>query len=443
MECYNTLIKEGGRPSHPISLGSSVAQDPGEYREILSVWLHKSQAHDNWMVFEAQMEEWQAFREYQRHHREGGRFPKYVGLVKRSLAKHGFTRPFEPIEDLEHQDRLTTWIEFLDYEYWLYDKDMRFVKRRQPQYDEAWKELVDSHVLRQFETEAFICSIDSAFHHQAESQQAEQVVESARSNVTSAQKSITDSQPSSHLEREQQQQQVREAQSKLDAAVESLALIERRSSLVSQFDNKLRQFVISDPLPRCYMTVKKDAENRSLLCKWILQQISLIELESDSVDGAGKDSTKPDVRLQRSTKRARTDETDGEQRCSKRRKQGSEGSRSDFGTSKPSVNPGGSHHKVSQHDQTALTLEPRSTQESIGASQPPPTTLKKAKACSVQDSTLRKKTQKDTTRVSKLLLRETRARKARRKNSMSNNQPVSDPPLRRSTRTRRPPDRFR
>ncbi|KAL9013440.1 MAG: hypothetical protein Q9173_001867 [Seirophora scorigena] len=283
VEFYNTLIKEGGRPSHPINLGPGVAQDPGEYREILSVWQHQSDFHGTWKVFRAQMHEWRAFRLYQRDHREGGRFPGYVELVKRSLARHDFARLFEPIEDLEHQDKLTTWIEFLDYEYWLYDKDMRFVKHGQPQYDEAWKELVDSHVLRHFETEAFICSINSAFCHQAEKQQAQRVVESARANVTSAQKSITDLQPSSHLERGQhqyQRQQVTEAHNKLDTAVESLALIERRNSLVDQFHKKLSRITHKGAPSRTYLTIKDDAENRSLLCKWILQQIPLIELES-------------------------------------------------------------------------------------------------------------------------------------------------------------------
>ncbi|KAL8913492.1 MAG: hypothetical protein Q9171_001680 [Xanthocarpia ochracea] len=453
VECYSTLIKEGGRPSHPINLGPSVAQDPGDYREILSVWLRRSHAHDGWMVFEAQMHEWRAFRQYQRHHREGGRFPKYVELVKRSLARHEFTRPFEPLEDLEHQDELTTWVEFLDYEYWLYDKDMRFLERRQPQYDEAWKELVGSHILRHFETEAFVCSIDSAFYHQAESLQAEKVVESARSNVTSAQKSITNLQPSSHLKREQQQQQVREAQFKLDAAVESLALIERRSSLILQFLNKLRRYEVHDPLPRSYLMVKADAESRSLLCKWILQQIPLIELASIPVGRAGKDSTVPDARLQRSSKRTVADGTDGE-RCSKRQRQVREGSTVDFGTPKPSVNPSRSHHKGSQYnaenmvfslarpDHTALDSNPRSTRESIIASQSPGTRAKKAKACSAQYSTSRKTTRKDETRASKFLLRETRATKVRRKNIMSNKRPLSGAPLRRSTRTRRPPDRF-
>lgn len=455
VECYSTLIKEGGRPSHPINLGPGVAQDPGEYREILSVWQYRSGTHGTWMVFEAQMYEWRAFRQYQRHHREGVRFPKYVELVKRSLAKHGFTRPFEPIEDLEHQDKLTTWIEFLDYEYWLYDKDMKFVKRRQPQYDEAWKELLDSHVLRHFENEAFICSIDSAFYHQAERQQAENVVESARSKVTWAQKPITDLKPSSHLEKKQQQhqQQVREAQSKLDAAVESLALIERRSSLILQFMNKLRRITLSGGAERSYLIVKDDAENRSLLCKWILQQIPLIELESKPVGRNETDSTKSHMRSQASSKRARNDESDGE-RCSKRRRQGSKDSISDRESPKTFDNRTRYNHKSRQHDAgdeifplarpdtITLDAEPRSTRESIIASQFSSTRVKKAKDCSGQFPTARKTTQKNETRASKFLLRETQARKVRRENKMLTKGPVSGSRLRRSTRPRRPPDRF-
>lgn len=33
---YNKLINDGGRPSHPISLGYEIAKDLEEYREILS-----------------------------------------------------------------------------------------------------------------------------------------------------------------------------------------------------------------------------------------------------------------------------------------------------------------------------------------------------------------------------------------------------------------------
>ena len=53
-EYYNTLIREGGRPSHPVSLGRDILEDPGEYREILSYWqLHNHDAENRkWEVFD-------------------------------------------------------------------------------------------------------------------------------------------------------------------------------------------------------------------------------------------------------------------------------------------------------------------------------------------------------------------------------------------------------
>jgi len=55
-ECYNSLISEGGRPSHPVSLGRDILEDPGEYREILSYWQIRS--HEKWQVFWSQMGNW-------------------------------------------------------------------------------------------------------------------------------------------------------------------------------------------------------------------------------------------------------------------------------------------------------------------------------------------------------------------------------------------------
>lgn len=41
--------------------------------------------------------------------------------LKERLARHGFTRPFQLDEDAARQDKMTTWIEYLGYEYWWYD----------------------------------------------------------------------------------------------------------------------------------------------------------------------------------------------------------------------------------------------------------------------------------------------------------------------------------
>jgi len=37
-ECYNNLVSDNGRPSHPISLLEAIISNPGQYREILSFW---------------------------------------------------------------------------------------------------------------------------------------------------------------------------------------------------------------------------------------------------------------------------------------------------------------------------------------------------------------------------------------------------------------------
>ncbi len=321
-EHYNALVNEGGRPSHPVSLGRDVAKDPGGYHEILSFW----QSHpDDWMVFERQMGEWRRFREYQQRHRNEGCFPQYVVSVKRRMAQHEFKRPFELSEDLEQQDKLVTWIEFLYYEYWQYDKDMSFVEGRQPKYDEAWKELVDSQVLRPFETEKFICSISSAIHHQSDKERAERDLKSAKSIVMSVQASITEPQPSSLLET--LQQQFTEAQSKVDAANESLASIKRRNDIVHKFFQKTgeTQMTNDGKLRRSYLSAKDDAERRGILLRWILQQLPLIEHELNPVHTVEKTSIEAVEGVRQRPKRDRTDDPD-EERVSKRQYHGGQSS---------------------------------------------------------------------------------------------------------------------
>ena len=187
------------------------------------------------------------------------------------MAQHEFKRSFKLSEDLEQQDKFMTWIELLYYEYWQYDKDMSFVKYCRPKYDEAWKELVDSKVLRPFETEIFICSISSAYHHQSEKERAERDVESAKLIELLVQASITEPQPSSLLET--LQQQLAEAQSKVDAANKLLVSIKRRNDNVHEFFQKTgeTQMTNDGKLRRSYLSTKDDVERRSILLQWILQ----------------------------------------------------------------------------------------------------------------------------------------------------------------------------
>lgn len=72
--------------------------------------------------------------------------------MKARLTKYAFNRPFQLEKDLDRQDKLATWIEYLGYEYYYYDEAMSMVKRMQPQFDAAWQKLVDSNCVRPEDT---------------------------------------------------------------------------------------------------------------------------------------------------------------------------------------------------------------------------------------------------------------------------------------------------
>ncbi|KAF8846869.1 hypothetical protein BDZ45DRAFT_733970 [Acephala macrosclerotiorum] len=175
--------------------------------------------------------------------------------------------------------------------YPFYNKNIKIVKRLQPEYDEAWKEFVDSQVLKSNETKKFICSIDSIFQHSNETERTEKAVKPAEATVTSAQNAITDLRRSNLSEKEAQRR-LAAAQSRLDAAAKTLESIKRRNDLVYEFYKKtqLSQITKDGKRKRSYQMAREDADRRSILLRWILQQIPLIELELKQAKVAENDS---------------------------------------------------------------------------------------------------------------------------------------------------------
>ncbi|KAJ3579596.1 hypothetical protein NPX13_g962 [Xylaria arbuscula] len=275
---------------------------------MLRPWLYWPDAEIfEWNLFHRQLVHWGDFRHWQAQAR-GLWFPEYpdptydifhwyfrrasptyTEAVKELLAQYDFPRPFQFHDDPKQQDRLTTWIEYLGFACAQHDRYVRVMKVRQPEYDKAWKTLVDAKVLRPFETEEYICDIKCAFHHQSEEDRAYAAVKSAEAVLLSAQKA-KDNPRESLRGKPAAGIQSCVAQSRLDAAKESLASIKRRNDMVDEFSLEVRS----------HQRAKTNAGRYSAILQWILEQVPLVEAEMNK---SGVTETSPNLR--RGTKRRR------------------------------------------------------------------------------------------------------------------------------------------
>ncbi|KAK4152083.1 hypothetical protein C8A00DRAFT_16590 [Chaetomidium leptoderma] len=221
------------------------------------------------------------FRDYfywlREDHGRGG-FPEYVAEAKRRLAKHGFTRTSQLDKDPTRQDKLTTWIEYLNYEYSWHDRYERSIKRLRPKYNEAWKKLADSGVLRPGETDETLGTIESAFRRQGEKDQAGEAVASAeaaaKAAVSETEKAKTGR---SSFTEQQRTRRLAAAHYRLVAAKEALKTIKRRGDLITEFIRETWD----------YPEEKRNLHRQRLLLQWILEQVPLIEAELNEPKVAG------------------------------------------------------------------------------------------------------------------------------------------------------------
>ena len=319
---YNALIKIGGRPCYPIDLLEDVFEDPKKYHDMLACW---RTSDTEWRVFRKQLARWQGFRNWQRYvrgiliddgfseyadimkplvandpwfartilsnrqldeqlknmwewsrngwklygAREVGGFPAHVEAVKRRLAQHGFTRSFQLDEDPKRQDRLTTWIEYLNYECWWYERYSREVWRQQPYYDETWRNLADLNVLRPFETANYILSDVWPLRQENEKLCAFNAVKSAEAAAKAVYVSTQTYPSRSNFTKLERMRMLQEAHSGLLAARESLQSIQRRGHLISNFRQTIQH----------YNMAKKEAERHTILLRWIIEQMPCVEAE--------------------------------------------------------------------------------------------------------------------------------------------------------------------
>lgn len=274
---YHSLVNEGGRPSHPLRLLQTIVNGPGKYRDILAFWQDQS---DEWQVFSKQLSRWQMFRAHQRVSREPDIFPKYVEELTQRLERHNFELPpaFDKAPSgfsrhLDRQDKLATWIEYLNYEFTRHDDYTKWLETCQPGYDAALAQLMDAQILRPFEkvrtSTSDICrpSNMEITRRKEERRRAEEAWENAKKAVQ-WRTALGVSAPRHQIEEEDRQ---------LVEAKERLRSVNKRAYVLSDFARKTH----------AYRFALDRSERHELLLQWVLDQIPLIEEEMRRQDQQG------------------------------------------------------------------------------------------------------------------------------------------------------------
>ncbi|RSL46938.1 hypothetical protein CEP53_010125 [Fusarium sp. AF-6] len=330
---YNLLIKDGGRPLYPIELIDEVFEKPDEHRELIQPLQMLPEVNQPFDIFREQGEMWSNFRKWQKDNRgledendtyeayvEESRFwgerlkhesaqaefeeklkknpfclqrewgyqqeernqqrlrcqergcngaTDYFEAIKRRLASHGFTRPFELKEDPTQQDQLTTWIEYLGYEYWCLDGHAEDMERLAPEHDEAWKKLVDAKIVGPHDTIEDVSSMRGSFQRENDAQQAHTELRMAKAE---AQRVLDLTQGSAERFQIPEKQRV----DMLNKVAQDVEHAERRHKEVKARNDTVSAFVSGT---HEYTLANMKWTRHRLYVQWVLEQLPLVEAE--------------------------------------------------------------------------------------------------------------------------------------------------------------------
>lgn len=248
-------------------------------RQHYELYMHK-EAYVKWLAeIEADpssaKSDWERDRRFRQLQRETCReircdgFSQYVEAVKRRLARHDFARSFRLHEDPKQQDKLTTWIEYLNFEYWWLDRYTKSIEHLKPAHDKAWQELVGLNMVRPHETPESVRTVESSRQEQAEEDGAQAAVEMATLEAGKVYKTTQQDPQRLRIPRSKRTLMMRTATNKLNAAKERLQWVKRRNEEIIAFVQGTFG----------YVDAKKDASRQSKLVQWALEQVPSIEAE--------------------------------------------------------------------------------------------------------------------------------------------------------------------
>ncbi|KAH0596989.1 hypothetical protein MHUMG1_05297 [Metarhizium humberi] len=219
-------------------------------------WWHSLQKHHNWQ---------------RRYQRELGceSLSDYQGAVKARLTQHGFTRSFYLAEDPKQQDKLTTWIEYLGFEYWWLDRYTASKERLKPKHDNAWMELKNQGVVKDGETPEFIRTDASAMQNQFDEDRAWKSMKDAESEAANV-LYRTQQDPNRHnIPKKQRRRMLAKARERFSNARETVDSTTRRNDLLLDFVRGTFD----------YNDAKQDVVDQTNLLEWAVAETRSIEDE--------------------------------------------------------------------------------------------------------------------------------------------------------------------
>lgn len=227
--------------------GSQVTADP-EFEDAIRKQWKLEQANRLWG--------WENVREVD----SGGDLDGYAAAAARRLAAHEFTQRFQFDQDPRRQEQWTTFVEYLEFECWWFDKFSGDVALLQQQHDAALENLRDFNVLKGSQTEEDLLDDETETQRVIKKEQITRAVDVAKASLASAQQ-----RPASRKHSD-----LAKAQNKVRAAEELLAATVKKDNLIDEFIKKTAP----------YRTAKANVRRHDIWMKWIRGELSRIETEA-------------------------------------------------------------------------------------------------------------------------------------------------------------------
>lgn len=154
---HDELVADGGRPCYPIEHLHQILDDPEALEYDIRPW--QLTAEDR-RVFCFQAQRWRSFCEWQNSRRSEQLLIEHISDGHEKLAAATLSREFTYLDDPRKQDVWTTWVEYVHYDLWSYDRKNVAKLAAAQHRDRMWQDLRDSGLLEPGDTPQKIINPD-------------------------------------------------------------------------------------------------------------------------------------------------------------------------------------------------------------------------------------------------------------------------------------------